>query len=303
MRLLAVHCTGFTVAFSLPISFLSMDKPTLKRLLIGKFTWKRLVRSLILIYAFLCVYAYFFTDRMIFLPQSSSYRDTNDILKLTTSDGAQISAFYLPNPKAELTILYSHGNAEDLGDIKPLLGKLKDMGFAMFSYDYRGYGTSEGTPTESRVYCDIDAAYQYLTETLGISPRRIILYGRSVGSGPAVDLASRKTVGGLILESPFITAFRVVTRVPIVPVDKFRNINKIRKVHSPVLVMHSQADEVIPFSHGKRIFEAANEPKHFLAVEQAGHNDLMEVETEQYTKALHEFAQVVTQFQQLALLE
>ncbi|MBW4577839.1 MAG: alpha/beta hydrolase [Aphanothece sp. CMT-3BRIN-NPC111] len=228
---------------------------------------------------------------MIFQPQRSSYEDTSQIIKLTTSDGVQISAIYLPNPQARYTILYSHGNAEDLGDLLWVFTELREMGFAVFGYDYHGYGTSQGSPTERNVYRDIDAAYNYLTEQLGIPPQQIIAYGRSVGSGPAVDLATRQKVGGLILESPFLTAFRVLTRIPIVPFDKFRNIDKIKRVHCPVLVMHGKRDEVVPFSNGKKLFEAANEPKRFLWVDAATHNDLMEVADDQYAKALREFAQ------------
>lgn len=270
-----------------------MDKQRLKRLIVGEFSFKRLVRSLIFIYAFLCFYAYFFSDRMIFQPQPSSYQDTQQFIKLTTSDSVQISALYLPNPQARYTILYSHGNAEDLGDLLWVFSELREMGFAVFGYDYHGYGTSQGSPTESNTYRDIDAAYNYLTQQQGIAPQRIIAYGRSVGSGPAVDLATRQKVGGLILESPFLTAFRLMTRIPIVPFDKFRNIDKIQRVHSPILVMHGKLDEVVPFSNGQKLFQAANEPKRFLWVDAARHNDLMEVAPKQYAVALREFSELV----------
>ncbi|MBD1837317.1 alpha/beta hydrolase [Coleofasciculus sp. FACHB-501] len=274
-----------------------MDKKKLKRLLFGEFSLKRLMRSAIFIYAFLCFYAYFFSDRMIFLPQPSSYRDSSEILKLTTADGVQISAAYLPNPDATYTILYSHGNAEDLFDVLSVRQGLRDMGFAVFAYDYRGYGTSQGTPTERNSYRDIDAAYTYLTQQLGVPPNRIIAYGRSVGSGPAVDLASRQPLAGLIVESAFVTAFRVLTRIPIVPFDRFRNLDKIKKVRCPVLVMHGRRDEVIPFWHGEQLFAAANEPKRFLWVDRAGHNDFSWVAAQQSEKAVREFAQLVEQFQ------
>lgn len=271
-----------------------MDKQKLYRLLFGEFSLKRLVFSTIFIYAFLCFYAYFFSDRMIFLPQPSSYQDSREIIKLTTADGVKISAVHLPNPSATYTMLYSHGNAEDLGDSLPSLRELRDMGFAVFSYDYRGYGTSQGTPTESNVYRDIDAAYNYLTQQLGVPPNRIIVYGRSVGSGPAVDLASRKAVAGLILETPFLSTFRVVTQIPIVPFDKFDNISKIKKVLSPVLVMHGRRDEVVPFWHGEQLFAAANEPKRSFWVDSARHDDLASVAGESYAKTLQEFAQSIS---------
>jgi fermentation-respiration switch protein FrsA (DUF1100 family) len=270
-----------------------MDKQKLKRLLVGDFSFKRLVRTLIFIYVLLCLCAYFFSDKIIFQPQRSSYQDTQQIIKLTTADGVQISALYLPNPQARYTILYSHGNAEDLGDLLWVFTELRDMGFSVFGYDYHGYGTSQGSPTERNTYRDINAAYNYLTQQHGIPPQRIIAYGRSVGTGPAVDLATRQKVGGLILESPFLTAFRLMTRIPIVPFDKFRNIDKINRVHSPILLMHGRRDEVVPFSNGQKLFEAANEPKRFLWVDAARHNDLMEVAPKQYAVALREFAELV----------
>lgn len=272
-----------------------MNQQKLKYLLFGKFSFKRLVRAFIFIYILLCCYAYFFSDRLIFQPQPSSYRDSSDILKLTTADGVQISAAYLPNSNAEYTILYSHGNAEDLLDILPIRIELQNMGFAVFAYDYRGYGTSQGTPSEQNVYRDIDTAYNYLTQNLSVPPTRIIAYGRSVGSGAAVDLAVRHQLAGLILESPFTTTFRVITRIPLLPFDKFRNIDKIKNVHCPVLVMHGKADTVIPFAHGQELFAAANEPKRYLWVDAAGHNDLMDVAGEKYTKALREFSGLLLQ--------
>lgn len=272
-----------------------MDKQTLTRLLFGEFTFKRLVRSVIFIYAFFCLYVFFVADRMIFLPQPTSYQDTREILKLTTPDRIQISALYLPNPNSTYTILYSHGNAEDLGHIQPILEQLRDIGFSVFAYDYRGYGTSQGKPSERNAYRDIDTAYTYLTQQIGVPPSRIIAYGRSVGGGMAVDLAYREAIAGLVMESCFTSAFRVVVPIPILPFDKFRNINKIKKVKCPVLVMHGTADEVIPQRQGLGLFNAAPEPKRYLWVDGAGHNDFMWVAGDRYRTTLQEFAQLIKQ--------
>jgi len=250
-----------------------------------------------LLYAGLCLLAYLVSDRMIFLAPPATYRDSGQILRLTTADGVQISAIHLVNPPAEYTLLYSHGNAEDLGLVAPLLARLREWGFAVLAYDYRGYGMSQGTPSERGAYEDVDAAYAYLTRALGVSPRRIIAYGRSVGSGPAVDLATRRPLAGLIVESGFLTAFRVLTRVPLLPFDKFRNADKIARVSCPVLVMHGMQDEVVPFAHGRRLFGAAPEPKRFLWVDGAGHNDFMLVAGDRQAQALREFAALVRQSQ------
>ena len=229
-------------------------------------------------------------DQLMFYPRPSSYRDDAKIMKLRAADGKTISAMYLPNPQAKFTILYSHGNAEDIGDLEPLFRELHDAGFAVLGYDYEGYGTSEGTAGEKAAYADIDAAYAFLTETERIPPARVVVFGRSVGSGPAIDLASRKPVGGLIVQSGFTSAFRVLTRVPLLPFDKFRNLDKIGRVKCPVLVMHGRRDGVIPFHHGERLFAAAPGCKWSLWANDAGHNDFEWMARDQYLPAIHAFA-------------
>ncbi|BAZ81334.1 alpha/beta hydrolase [Sphaerospermopsis kisseleviana CS-549] len=273
-----------------------MNKQRLKKLLIGDFTWKRMIRSFVVIYTLFAVYVYFRADSMIFLPQPSSYEDTKDIIKLKTRENQQISAVYLPNPTSKYTILYVHGNAEDLGDIRATLKKIRDVGFSVFAYDYRGYGTSEGTPTENAAYQDIDTAYNYLTEDLKIKPEQIIVFGRSVGGGSAVDLAAREPIAGLVVESTFTSAFRVVVLVPfpILPFDKFNNLEKIKKVKVPVLVMHGKLDDIVPFEHGEKLFAAVTTPKLYLWVEDANHNDFFEVAQEKYGQKLREFAELVS---------
>jgi len=270
-----------------------MNRKNLQRILLGEFSVQRMFKSLIFIYVSLCVWAFFFSDTLIFRPQPTSYQDSPEILKITADDGVKISAIYLPHPQAKYTLLYSHGNGEDLGDIRSVLESLQQMGFAVFAYDYRGYGTSQGTPSEQNSYRDVDSAYHYLTQKLGIPPNQIIAYGRSVGGAMAVDLAARQPVAGLILESPFTKAFLALTRVPIVPFDKFANIDKIKQVRCPVLVMHSRTDEVIPFAHGQQMFAAAGQPKRSLWINQGGHNDLPLVAAKEYQAAMIDFVQLV----------
>jgi fermentation-respiration switch protein FrsA (DUF1100 family) len=266
---------------------------TLQRVLVGELSWRRFRRSLILIpvlsYAGLLLFAYFRSDRMIFQPRPSSYPNSPSILKLKTADGETISARYLPNPDAAYTILFSHGNAEDLGTVSPFLEDLHDMGFAVIAYDYHGYGTSSGIPSEQRAYLDIDAVYAHLTTALQVEPRRIIAYGRSLGGAVAADLASRKMVGGVVLESTFTSAFLVVTRIRVLPFDRFETLSKLPAIQCPILVVHGRRDEVIPFRHGERLFEAANEPKRSLWVESAGHNDVALIAPGELEQALKAF--------------
>ncbi|NJO72791.1 MAG: alpha/beta hydrolase [Leptolyngbyaceae cyanobacterium RM1_406_9] len=272
-----------------------MPQSRLRRLLIGELSWKRLVRSLIFIYIFFMVYVFFMADSMIFLPQPASYQDTAEILKLPVTEREKISAIHLPNPEATYTLLYIHGNAEDLGDIRPMLDRLHSWDFSVFAYDYRGYGTSDGRPSERNAYEEAETAYQYLTQQLGIPPDQIILYGRSVGGGSAVELATHHPVAGLVLESTFTSAFRVVVPIPILPFDKFPNLERISQVDCPVLVMHGKADTEIPVEHGQRLYDAAPEPKLSLWVEGAGHNDFTWVAGELHQEALVEFQQLIEQ--------
>jgi abhydrolase domain-containing protein 17 len=267
------------------------------------------ITIIVILYVMLIVLA-LFSDRLIFQPQASSYFDDHLIntiredklrpgpladaqfIKLHSGPADHphtITALYILNERARYTILFSHGNAEDLGDNLPFFEMLHRAGFAVFAYDYRGYGTSEGTPTERGVYQDIEAAYQYLTTQLHVPPSRIVSHGRSVGSSAAIHLAASRPVAALIVESPFISAFRVLTRVPLLPFDKFNNLRTMPNIHVPVLVMHGRLDNVIPFSHGQRIFDAANPPKQNLWVDRASHNDLFFTAGPEYFRALQSF--------------
>lgn len=245
------------------------------------------------LYGAACVIAHLIADRVIFLPPPPSYADDRDVIKVRSAGGVAISARYLANPSARYTLLYSHGNAEDLGLVAPLLAALRDAGFSVFAYDYRGYGTSAGRPSERGAYADIDAAYAHLTNVQGVPAARVIAYGRSVGSGPAIDLASRQPVAGLVVESGFTTAFAVLTRYPLLLGDRFRNIQKIGRVRCPVLVMHGVDDEIVPASHGRALWRAAPEPKRFLWVDGAGHNDVWLVAKPRLARALTEFADML----------
>ena len=243
------------------------------------------------VYFGIALFAYFFSNVLIFPKPKSSYQDMGNIIKIPTQDGAMISAVYLPNNNATYTVLVNHGNAEDLGHIMPFLKKFHAQGFAIFAYDYHGYGTSTGRPSEKNTYIDINAAYDYLTMQLHVSPTHIIVYGRSLGAAPAIDLATLKPVAGLIIESPFITAFRTVTQIPLLPFDKFDNLVKIKNIKCPLLVIHGKNDRVIPFWHGERLYREANAPKDFFWVRNAGHNDVASIGGSAYWYAIDTFVQ------------
>ncbi len=244
-------------------------------------------------YLALTIFGTFFTDSIIFQPPSPGYRDDASILKLTSADGATISAKYFPNANAKYTLLFSHGNAEDMGYDTPFLEAIHDAGFSVFAYDYQGYGTSEGKPSEEHLYEDSEAAYNYLTNNLHVPSNRIIAWGRSLGGAAAVDLAAKCPVAGLIMESAFTSAFRVLTRYALLPFDRFANLAKIRDVRCPVLVIHGRRDGIIGFYHGQTLFAAANDPKISFWVDKAGHNNVALVAGSRYFEALQKLAELV----------
>jgi fermentation-respiration switch protein FrsA (DUF1100 family) len=155
------------------------------------------------------------------------------------------------------------------------LEEFNKHGFAVFSYDYHGYGTSQGSPTESNSYRDADAAYAYLTDTLKIPPQNIIPFGHSLGAALSLYLAINHPVAGIIMEAPFITAFRVVTRIPLLPFDKFDNLSRIKNLKYPLLIIHGAQDEIVPVSQGKKLYNEAQVPKQFFLVPNANHNDIL----------------------------
>lgn len=257
-----------------------------KRILIGELSVKRLAGSVAFIYGTLAVFALLGSDRILFQPHAPSAARGDGETMIHAAGGARIAVRLEETPGARYTILLSHGNAEDVADMAPLTERLRGLGASVLTYDYEGYGHSEGSPSEARVYADIDAAYAYLTEERKIPPRRVVLYGRSLGGGPSVDLASRRPVGGLILESTFTSAFRVITRIPLFPGDRFQSLSKMDRVTCPVLILHGRRDRVIPFHHGEALFAAARGAKRALWLDGADHGDVPFVEEERYDDAI-----------------
>ncbi|HEX2211153.1 MAG TPA: alpha/beta hydrolase [Longimicrobium sp.] len=253
-----------------------------------------LLRSLLLVLLAYAVFAglvWLFAERLIFLPPRPAYAHTPEILLLPRADGGNVAAVHLPNPQAKYTILFSHGNGEDLSHDLPFLREMRDAGFGVLAYDYSGYGLSTGRPSERAAYGDIDAAYEYLTRTASVPAERIILHGRSLGGAVAADLASRRPAAGLVLESTFTAIFRVVRPYPLVPFDRFRTADKLPRISVPTLVIHGTDDEVVGFWHGERLYQMASAPKRRLWVRGAGHNDLAWVAGDDYWRALREFAE------------
>lgn len=191
---------------------------------------------------------------------------------LDVSEGCTHLWFIPAERETQRTILFSHGNAGNLGDKLNSIGIFRDMGFNVLAYDYGGYGRSDGHTHEARMIEDIRAVWRHAISTLGIPAKKIVIHGRSMGGGPSAYLATEVEAGAVVLESTFCSLTEMIKRrYPRVPMvifnrNRFRNINLVGAINSPLLVVHSRDDTLIPFEHGEYIFHAAPEPKAFLEI-------------------------------------
>lgn len=231
-------------------------------------------------------------DSILFQPPQPSRLKENKIIWLRTSLGNKIPAFHIEHysksqQSAPITLLYSHANAEDLGCIYPWCKYLcRQLNVNIFAYDYTGYGlaTDEGKPNESQCYADIDAAYDYLRLNLQIPANQIVLYGRSLGSGPSCYLAAETsvtddedTVGGLILHAPFLSVFRIVLESGCTLMgDQFPNVDYIPNVEAPTLLIHGKVDKVVPAHHSQTLYNKLQEDFRTppLFIDEMGHNNV-----------------------------
>ncbi len=216
-------------------------------------------------------------------------------VRLTTSDGIELHGWYLPAPgEARYTVLFFHGNAGNISHRLYTLDAFHQLGVATLIIDYRGYGQSEGSPPESGLYRDAEAAWKYLAEERGVEPERVISFGRSLGAPVAARLAAERPVGGLVLESAFTSVPDLGAELyPIFPVRMLARMQYptrefVTRVDAPVLVIHSPDDETIPFRHGKALYEAASAPKRFLRIE-GDHNTGFQRSGAVYTDGLRDW--------------
>lgn len=244
-------------------------------------------------YAALALFACTLADRMIFMPPPPGYAPgAKALVRFETTAGESISALHFPAPPGRPTLIYSHGNAEDIGHSLPLYQAFHRAGLGVIAYDYPGYGHSTGRPTEKSTERAIEAAWRYLTDDLAIPPSDIVIVGRSVGSGPSVWLDQQVEARALVLISPFTSAFAV--RPPahrLLPGDRFPNLARIRHSRTPLLVIHGEADRIIPASHGRALLDAsAAGKKRHLVIPAAGHNDLFHAAHDEMVEAIASFA-------------
>lgn len=245
-----------------------------KKILIGKLSWKRLIKSLVLIYVFITFFAYIYADKLIFPYKQSSY--TNNIkglefVKLKSKTNIATRFWKAENEKS--LIIYFHGNYLDLGYLDDSAKLLIDLGYSVLAMDYRGYGLSQGEASENNVYKDAQSIYDFALKK-GYTEKNIIIVGRSIGTGVATELATLIKAKALVLISPLTSAYRVMTKYPIIAFDKFNNLNKINHINMPLFIVHGSADKIIPAWHSQVLFEKYRGKKQRILVQGAGHNDI-----------------------------
>jgi fermentation-respiration switch protein FrsA (DUF1100 family) len=242
-------------------------------------------------------------NRIIFQPNTSLERTPRDLglefedIYFEARDGVRLNGWFIPFRESTSTLVWFHGNAGNIGDRVENIKLLHDyVHLNIFIFDYRGYGRSEGRPSEEGVYLDGEAALELVKNKTGnVAASKTILFGRSLGAAIATEMATRFESEGLILESPFISVSEMARVVfPLLPIapllqTRFDALEKIQKIKVPLLVLHGDRDEVVPYEHGKRVFEIAPEPKRFFTIPGASHNDTYIVGGERYFQQLKEF--------------
>ncbi len=218
---------------------------------------------------------------------------------LTAEDGVRIHGWYLPVPRARWVTLVSHGNAGNISHRldRALLLQAR-LRSSVFLYDYRGYGASEGSPDEAGTYRDARAAYRYLVEEKQVKADELVLFGESLGSAVSLELALAHPAAALVLEAPF-TSVRDLARTtifaPLAPFvrTRYESLARIPRLRMPLLVVQGDRDEIVPPVQGRRLFDAAPEPKRYFAIRGAGHNDTYLVGGEAYWRTIADFLETV----------
>jgi hypothetical protein len=218
-------------------------------------------------------------------------------VELTASDGIRLVSWVMPaDGGSGYWLLICHGNAGNISEAgRPYhYAGLRALGLSLFALDYRGYGESEGVPTEQGLYRDADAAYRYLRDTLGVPAERIVVFGHSLGSAVAVELVSRVPAAGLVLDGALTSVVeRAQELFPYVPVrwiaaNRYPSIERVSDLTLPKLFLHARGDEVVPVAHGRRLYEAAAPPKSFIEL-QGTHGDAFDVDSAAYYGAIARF--------------
>jgi fermentation-respiration switch protein FrsA (DUF1100 family) len=214
---------------------------------------------------------------------------------LHTSDGYKLHSWWITNNDAKFTFLAFHGNAGNMADRADLYAFLQRQPANVLAVEYRGYGRSEGTPSEEGLYRDAEAGYQYLTETNGIAPQTIIAFGQSFGTAVATHLAAETKVGGVVLEAPFPSASAVardkywfLPGIGVVAASQLDTQHRLSRINAPILIVHCNSDPVIPPKFGEEVYQEAQPPKFILRIDTYCHEEASIIAPEEYRAALQQ---------------
>jgi fermentation-respiration switch protein FrsA (DUF1100 family) len=242
--------------------------------------------------------------RMIFFPDYPSRLEGDwhpralapEDVWLTASDGTKLHAWWISHPAAKFTFLAFHGNASNIANRHATYEFLRDTPANVLALEYRGYGHSEGKPSEAGLYLDADAGYQFLINTKRLDPKSILSFGQSLGTTVAADLAAHHKVGGLILEAPLPSASRAARKMfwflpglSLLVYSQFDTISKLKQITAPIMVVQCTHDPVLPFQFGQEVYNAAPSPKRFLRIEGECHEESSLIAPVQYRSALEQF--------------
>lgn len=246
-------------------------------------------------YLGILLFAYFKANGLMFPCLPPSYEKVEGSFYLTLPSGQKIQACYWPaaGEPSPYVLIYSPGNAQDLGQIVDYAHRFTQLGVNVIGYEYPGMGYTPGEPSEATVYEAINGVYDYVLNTLQVSPQHVLLYGFSLGGGPSVELASKKPVGGVILEGTFASAFRVMTYYRLLPWDAFDNLSKIRHIKAPILIIHGSADTTVLPVHSEWLIKAIQAPYVSLFVAGAHHSNAGDVDPAGYYHAWLRFMELV----------
>lgn len=206
-------------------------------------------------------------EKMLFPAPKSPSRCGNITL---VSGQFKLDALYVPPRDGQPTILFSHGNGEVLAQLKNLADEFQQRGYGFLTYDYAGYGASEGQAGEKQSYSDIKSAYDFLIGQANITPEKIMVVGFSVGTGPSTYIACTEKTGALVLAAPFASAIEVMLPFPL-PGNRFCTAERLSKNPVPVLIFHGTADTIIPFRNAQKIYRQAGGEKKLIAIPNADH--------------------------------
>lgn len=245
----------------------------------------RIVIGIVVLGAILIVLGIIFVDSLIYYPPVWN-GDSSQITLIGAESQKIAIIFFEPPADDAFTIIYSHGNAEDISDMSRYISEARANGYGIAVYDYSGYGLSDGNPSSKALENNIETVYNYLVKERGIKSEKIIAAAFSVGGGAACHLASKYRLAALVLEAPFASAFQAVVPFGGLPGDRLENDRKISSVKCPVLIFHGSNDSVIPIRNSEKLYRLANEPKTLVIADGANHNDLHYMLGNNYFSAL-----------------